>query len=170
MAKRPNNFPTGAMNNVEPSEIGKIVSIMDSLRKMKPVSKRNPEEIQERITEYLKVCSENEIRPTVEGMALSLGVTRAMLWKWEQDEGSEAGKIVSRAKELINAMITTLSCTGKINPMYGIWLQKNHFGYSDTKTIELKSANDNHQDSIEEQLDDAGLIWDDELQEFVPRG
>ena len=74
-------------------------------------------------------------------MELVLGVSRQAMWKWQQ-QGCEAGEIVSRAKTIINAMLTTATMTGKCNPVYSIWLQKNNFGYSDAQVLQLENITD----------------------------
>lgn len=108
------------------------------------------------------------MKPSVEGLALALGTSRQVLWNWEQDSNSKAGQIISRAKLLINALLTDFTLNGKINFAYSIWLQKNHFGYSDTKTVELVPKSDPSSIPLEQQIEDAGLVWDDETGEFVP--
>ena len=69
---------------------------------------------------------------------------------------------------MINALLTDFTLNGKINFAYSIWLQKNHFGYSDTKTVELVPKSDPVSIPLEQQVADAGLVWDDETGEFVP--
>ena len=51
---------------------------------------------------------------------------------------------------------------------YAIWLQKNHYQYTENKVLEIKTATEPQHLSIEEQIEQSGLIWDAELEEFVP--
>lgn len=105
--------------------------------------------------------------PSVEGLALALGTTRQNLWLWEQSD-VEMGEIIGRAKTLINAMLTDFAMNSKISPVFGIWLQKNHFGYSETKQIEIIPPQENHK-TLEQQITESNLIWDDETGEFIPK-
>ena len=73
-----------------------------------PCKKCDPEGIKERIGLMFKYCEENDRRPTVELLSVFVGVSRTTLWQWEQDEHSEAGRIVARAKAAINAIITEI--------------------------------------------------------------
>lgn len=101
-------------------------------------------------------------------MSLCLGVSRQSLWEWENDTGSKSGQLVARAKELINSLLTTWTMNGKINAVYTIWLQKNNSGYSDTKTLEIKPQTEPHHISLEQQIEESGLVWDEQLEEYVP--
>lgn len=168
MSNKNSNYPTNAQPNATPAEIGQLVGIMDDLRKLPPVKKREPEGVEERLNFYFQYCTENGIKPSVEAMALALGVSRQCIWEWEQDTGSKSGQLVARAKELINSLLTTWTMNGKINAVYTIWLQKNNSGYSDTKTLEIKPQTEPQRISLEQQIEESGLVWDEQLEEYVP--
>lgn len=161
------SFPNAVKPNVEPGEIGQVVRNFEALWNLPPVHKNEPEKARERITEYFEFCQQADRKPSVEGLALALGTSRQTLWIWEQS-GGEIGEIVGRAKTLINAMLTDFAMNSKISPVYGIWLQKNHFGYSETKQIEIVPHQENHK-TLEEQIVENNLVWDDETGEFVPK-
>lgn len=168
MSNKNSNYPTTAQPNATSAEIGELVGMMDGLRKLPPVKKREPEGVEERLSYYFKYCADNGIKPSVESMSLSLGISRQSIWEWEQDTGSKAGQLVARAKELINSLLTTWTINGKINAVYTIWLQKNNSGYSDTKTLEIKPQTEPHHISLEEQIEESGLVWDEVREEYIP--
>jgi hypothetical protein len=168
---RKNNAPTSSeYYTVTPLETGELIEIFDKFRRLEPVRKCEPDKVAQRLNEFFKVCSEYDIKPTVELMSLALGVSRKTLWQWQNDEFSESGQLISGAKELINALLTQLTMQGKCNPVYSIWLQKNNFHYADTQQVEVKAITSEEQAnklSIDEQVSNAGLIWDDSRQEFI---
>lgn len=168
MSNKNSNYPTNAQPSATPAEIGQLVGIMDNMRKLPPVSKREPEKVEERLNYYFQYCTDNGVKPSVEGMSLCLGVSRQSLWEWENDTGSKSGQLVARAKELINSLLTTWTMNGKINAVYTIWLQKNNSGYSDTKTLEIKPQTEPQRISLEQQIEESGLVWDEQLEEYVP--
>lgn len=168
MSNKNSNYPTTAQPKATPEEIGELVGVMDDLRRLPAVSKREPDGVEERLNYYFQYCTENGIKPSVEAMALALGVSRQSLWEWEQDTQSKAGQLVARAKELINSLLTTWTMNGKINAVYTIWLQKNNSGYSDTKTLEIKPCTEREHISLEQQIEESGLVWDEQLEEYVP--
>lgn len=138
---RANNSPTNWANELTTEDKSNMLTVFDSFRRLPPVRKNDIAEINKRLDDYFKICADNAIIPTVEAMELVLGVSRQAMWKWQQ-ENCEAGEIVSRAKTIINAMLTTATMAGKCNPVYSIWLQKNNFGYSDAQVLQLENITD----------------------------
>lgn len=168
MSNKVSNFPNAAKPKATPEEIGQLVGVLDELRRLPPVNKNEPEKVKERLDYYFKYCEQNGVRCSVEGMVLALGKSRQTLWEWEHDNESKAGELVRRAKELINTLLTQWSMDGKMPFPYTIWLQKNHFSYSDNKVLEIKPYMEKEPINLEQQLEDSGLIWDEELEEYVP--
>lgn len=169
MSNKNSNYPNAKQPQATPEEIGELVGVIDKLRQFPPVRKNEPEEIRKRLDYFFEYCTDYDVKPSVEGMALCLGVTRQCLWAWESDQNSEAGRLVWRAKAVINTLLTTWTLDGKISPVTTIWLQKNNFGYSDAKTLEIKPPQMGRPAiSLEEQLKESGLVWDVEREEYVP--
>lgn len=170
MSNKVSNYPNAAKPDATPEEIGALVEALDGLRKLPPVNKNDPEGVKTRLDYYFQYCAEYGVRCSVEGMVLALGRSRQTLWEWENDPKSKSGELIRRAKELVNTMLTAWTMTGKINPVFSIWLQKNHFGYSDTKTLEIRQAQPERatMSDLEEQLEAAGLVWNEKKGEFVP--
>ncbi len=168
MSNKVSNFPNAAKPKATPQEVGQLVGIMDELRQLPPVSKGEPDLVEERLNLYFKFCTDHGIKCSVEGMQLALGRSRQCLWEWEQDAQSKAGQLVARAKELINAMLVEWSADGKMPFPFAIWLQKQHYNYSDNHVLEVKPYTEPHTISIEEQIEQAGLRWDEALQEYIP--
>ena len=58
------------------------------------------EEIEERVEEYFDNCFSNGRLPTVEGLALSLGVSVRTMEAWERGEvQARRGPLIARAKQ-----------------------------------------------------------------------
>ncbi len=152
MSNKVSNFPNAAKPQATPEEIGQLVGIMDELRKLPPVSKREPDKVKERLDYYFQYCTNNGVKCSVEGMTLALGVSRQTLWEWENDIGSKSGELVRRAKELINTLLTQWSMDGKMPFPFTIWLQKQHYGYSDTKVLEIKPQTQNIPERTPEEI------------------
>ena len=128
MKGNPNsNYPAAKLSQV--SKIGEYVKRFDELMELPPCRKCDPESVRERIKMMFKYCEENDRWPTVELLSVFIGVSRTTLWQWEQDEHSEAGRIVAHAKAAVNAIITELGFSGASPYPYVIWNQKNNYGY-----------------------------------------
>lgn len=135
MSNNRSNFPNAVKPTTEPGEISSMVKGYETLWELPPVRKGEVELAKQRIAEYFQFCQSADRKPSVEGLALALGTSRQNLWLWEQ-AGDEMGEIVARAKALINAMLTDFAMNNKIPCVYGIWLQKNHFGYTEAIVLD----------------------------------
>jgi hypothetical protein len=148
---------------IEPSQL----QVLDDFRRLPPVSKRDPDAVRERLTYYFQACQNFEIFPSIESMALCLGVSRQSLLKWSNDSTSQTGQLIIRAKELVSAALSQGSLSGTIPFVYGIFQQKANFGYSDkTEVQELYTSAENDA-AIESKISENNLIWCEEIQDFI---
>ena len=104
------------------------------------------EQVEERIRLYFEYSMENDLKPTVEGLALALGVSRSTLWDWETGRSraqvsSSRSDMVKKAKDYIAFMMSDAVMSGKVNPVAWIFYAKNYFGMTDKQEIEVKAAN-----------------------------
>ena len=83
------------------------------------------------------------MKPTVSGMALALGVDRKTLYDWSRGNYRDVthSPIVKKAMNVLDALWEDYMMNGKINPVSGIFLGKNHFGYTDKQEIVVKPEN-----------------------------
>lgn len=103
-----------------------------------PVDFNDPDGVAQRIQEYFATCIKNGRRPQVAGLALAFGVDRRTLWKWRTGVTRANAPDASRqqlqqATAILNALIEDYMQEGKINPIAGIFLMKNHFDYKDQR-------------------------------------
>jgi hypothetical protein len=99
----------------------------------------DPEQVEERIQWYLCHCVDNDMKPTVKGFCNALGISRNTLWEWKTG-GFRAGThqaIILEAYDVLEALWEDYMMNGKINPVSGIFLGKNNFGYQDKQEYVL---------------------------------
>jgi hypothetical protein len=149
---------------IEPSQL----QILDEFRRLPPVSKRDPDGVRERLIYYFNACQQYEIFPSVESLALCLGVSRQVLLRWSADSTSQSGQLVSRAKEMIGASLTQGSLSGSIPFVYSIFLQKSNFQYreKDDEPQEVLTSTEDAA-AIEEKVEQSGMVWSESLQDYV---
>ena len=135
MANKNSNWPTANQPDIKPEKMAQQIQAIEKLRELPQINHADSQEVERRIKYFFNFCVENELRPTVELMALSVGVSRQSLWQWEQ-EGSARGKVISSAKQTLGALMEQWGVCGKINPTTMIFLLKNHHGYKDEISIE----------------------------------
>lgn len=147
--------------------------IQNSLRiaRLPKIDIRNNEQVTARIYEYFDICAESNMKPSVAGMALALGVDRRRLWEIRTGViGSdfEIQDTLKRAVQILDVQMNDYMQNGKINPVSGIFLMKNNFGYSNKQEITVTAQNplgEEEKDTkqLEEQyLDSVVVVPEDE--------
>lgn len=127
--------------------------------------------VDDRIKWYFTHCVEDDMKPTVSGLAGALGVSRQTLYDWatgrRRGEKSDRADSVKRAYQLLGQLWEDYMQNGKINPVSGIFLGKNHFGYTDKQEVTLRPGHAEEEAPTPEQLEAkyADVIVDDVLEE-----
>jgi hypothetical protein len=128
--------------NLEPGDNSRFLAISMQLMKMPKIDIRDEKQVEERLEEYFRIQYENDAKPTVAGMAMSLGVSRQTLWAIKTNSptggsGYEASlppsvaDLIKKAYFLMENLWEQYMLNGKVNPVTGIFLGKNNFGYQD---------------------------------------
>lgn len=164
MANSKSNWPAAQDPDVKPGEMSAMVALMNDIRELdRP---KTDEEVKKRVSAFFQWCIDNDVRPGVELMALSLGTTRQTLWNW-QKEGGKKGEIITQAKQMIAALTENWGQTGKINPAAFCFIMKNNFGYSDNVTVETIQKQETHR-TIEEIEKERGQRFIDTAPKELP--
>lgn len=112
------------------------------------------EELADRLGQYFTRCAENNIRPTVEEMALATGYAPRTVWNWEngirRGPGPQAGEIVKKAKGFIQVFDAKLVMEGALNPVTYIFRAKNYYGMKDQQDISVAPTSSEADRPIEE--------------------
>ena len=123
----------------EPGDNNKFLSHALAIRNMPEIDTSDPVQVQQRISDYFTLCAQNDVKPTVKGFLNSLRVAKSTLWEWRQGN-YRAGthqKIICDAYDVLEALWEDYMMNGKINPVSGIFLGKNNFGYQDKQEYVL---------------------------------
>ena len=149
MAKKPYNTPeptkvikkprrTDLANTVELPEgdNNKYTTFALAIMQLPKIDIRNPVELRSRVVEYFQLCADHDMKPGVAAVGLAIGLDRRRLW--EIRSGTVNVQIPQECKDIINEVYDSLEVlwegymtNGKINPVSGIFLGKNNFGYQD---------------------------------------
>ena len=121
-----------------------------ALNALPPVSLRDPDAVKERLNLCFKMYLDAGMKPTVAGMALSLGINRTTLSQINSGNYGNTGGLrnlpaettntVKRAYFLLETMWEDYMLNGQINPVSGIFLGKNNFGYRDQVDYQINSG------------------------------
>lgn len=99
-------------------------------------------QVEERITWYFNHCSELELKTSVAGLAVAIGVDRTTLYRWANEDrrnNQPHGNMIKRAVNMILYNTEIYAQDGKMNPAIAIFLLKNHGGYTDQQQITLEA-------------------------------
>lgn len=157
---RGGNSPVIGTNglNLEPGDNTKFLNINLELMNMPSIDMENAEEVQKRLSEYFELYGRYDVKPTVVGMAIALnGHSRQWLWAVTHDaplggRGNESTLppdvtyTIKKAYFLLESLWENYMNSGKVNPVAGIFLGKNNYGYQD-KTEYVLTPNTNQDDN-----------------------
>ena len=148
-----NNFLTDAALNVEPGDNTKYVLLGARLFNLPSIDLKDPAQVNERLNEFFTIHAEADMKPTVSGMGMALGLDRRRLYeiktgnyhtsKGLADLPTLTTDSIKRAYEYMEILWENYMQNGKINPVSGIFLGKNNFGYQD-KTEYVVTPNINN--------------------------
>ena len=134
----------------EPGDNAKYIGVSLQLFRLSPIDLHKPEQVQARLDEYFQIHIQADLKPTVAGMAMALGIDRRRLWEIKtnvadrnQDIPTLTRDSIKKAYDFLETLWENYMHNGKINPVSGIFLGKNNFGYQD-KTEYVVTPNVNN--------------------------
>lgn len=158
---------------LEKGDNAKIMSINIALFNMQDIDMTNAQAVTGRLGEYFALYEQADLKPTVAGMAIALnGMSRQTLTAIAHDRvtGStgyksalppEVTAIIKKAYKMMENMWETYMNSGKINPVSGIFLGKNNYGYQDKTEYVLTPNQQNDSDYDAEDIRQRYLIDSD---------
>lgn len=136
--KKPtNNFPT-VMPELPEGDNNKYTTFALAIMNMEKIDFRDPVQLKNRVVEYFQLCADQDMKPSVAAAALAIGLDRRRMWEIRSGNFCRVTGIPQECKDIINGVYDSLEVlwegymlNGKINPVSGIFLGKNNFGYQD---------------------------------------
>lgn len=144
-SKNGKNSPMIGMNgyNLKAGDNTNVMMINIALFNMPDIDMDNVEEVNKRLGEYFALYAKYDYKPTVAGMALALnGMSRQTLQAivaglptggsgYKSPLPFDVADCIKKAYKMMENMWETYMNSGKINPVSGIFLGKNNYGYQD---------------------------------------
>lgn len=127
--------------HTEPGDNTKYLQHSLTLANLPSIDLKNTEQLKMRVVEYFQICATDDMKPSVAGLALAVGTDRRRLWEWANTEKSDRTDIIKKAYQMLDVQMTDYMQNGKINPVSGIFLMKNHFGYTDKQEVVVTPNN-----------------------------
>lgn len=137
------------------------------IREIEKPSPMFPKTISKACEEYLNLCEEDGIKPSVAGLAFALGVSREVLLQWVRGEISvECADIVKYYFSILEIFDETALKDNKTNAVAGIFLGKNNYGYKDQVEHKIVSDKEMTNEEIERKYRQRHGIINQEVKEL----
>lgn len=140
--------PTFGNNGFDlaPGDNAKFLSFAMNLFNLPALDRKDPQQVSDRINLYFTRCCEADIKPSVAGLANSLGIPRQAIWDVRSGNdlrgfSPESADLVKKAHGILGELWEDYMQNGKVNPVAGIFLGKNHFGYKDQQEVVVTPNN-----------------------------
>lgn len=127
-----------------PGDNAKIIHHSLMLAKLPKVDMSDAAAVTDRTYEYFKICEDNDVKPSVAGLALAFDIEREYLWQLREGKrgkNTEVAHTLKKAMKLLDLQMVDYMQNGKINPVSGIFLMKNNFGYADKQEVVVTPNN-----------------------------
>lgn len=170
--KKKKGKPRGGNNWLKPENVApgleagdntKFLTVNMALMNMSEIDMTNPSEVQKRLSDYFALYAQYDMKPTVAGMAIALnGHNRQWLYAVTHDVAGggagykialppEVAVVIKKAYFLLENLWENYMQSGKVNPVAGIFLGKNNYGYQDKTEYVLTPNQQNDNDySVDE--------------------
>ncbi len=131
-----NNFPS-TNQNVEPGDNSRFLRHALTTMNLPPIDISDVNQVRERLQWYFGHCAEDDVKPTVSGFCNALKISRQTLFDWKRGKyrADTHQAVILEMYDLLEELWEHYMQNGKINPVSGIFLGKNNFGYQDKQDI-----------------------------------
>ena len=159
--KKPKGKPRGGNSpmigtnglNLEEGDNTKYLMLGAKLFNLPSINLKDPEQVNTRLNEFFAIHAEADMKPTVSGMGMALGLDRRRLWEIKSDVADRNQDLPALTRDYIKKAYVYMEIlwenymqNGKINPVSGIFLGKNNFGYQDKQEMVLTPNSRNDSD------------------------
>ena len=125
----------------EPGDNTKYLALGRELFNLPTIDLKEPEQVVDRLNEFFVIHERYDMKPTVAGMGMALGLDRRRLYEIKTGNYHTSKQLselptlttdsIKKAYEYMEILWENYMQNGKINPVSGIFLGKNNFGYQD---------------------------------------
>lgn len=145
MKPRGGNSPVIGDNGVmtNPGDNSKYAMLALEMNSWPPVDRSNIDALDERLYKYLAFCNDNDVKIGNMACYFALGIDKAIAFDWETGKyGSPAHvDFIKKVKRICALSREYLMQDGKINPITGIFWQKNHDAFADVQQFVVTPGN-----------------------------
>lgn len=125
--------------NVEPGDNSRYLVHAMTIMRQPLIDLNDAKQVEERRDWYFQHCFENDMKPTVAGLCNAFKISRQTLMTWKNGthHKNTHQAIILEAYAIMEELWENYMQNGKINPVSGIFLAKNNYGYTDRQEMVL---------------------------------
>ena len=141
---------TGKDLNLEPGDNARFIQNALNILNLPEYDPYDADQVAERINTYFSMMIEADMKPSVTGYASALGYDRRTIWAIVNDQQGNQYvpnlpprclDLIKKGYRIMGQLWEDYMQNGKINPVSGIFLGKNHYGYKDQQETVVVTPN-----------------------------
>ena len=117
------------------------------------IDKKDPVQLQQRAIEYFNYCIDNDSKPGNMGLYSAWGIDRREISSiLAREPSSPRSDVIKKSQQILSDIREKLMLDGKVNPITGIFWQKNYDGLKDQQDIVVGPRNQIESDQTPEDV------------------
>lgn len=148
------NLPTyqDAVKEIPQEYNARVVSFIREITPKEPLDRQNVAEMRRRFDRYLELCAEWGMKVGNLAAYTAIGISKDLAYDWLQHPASnpERAAFIKSVQTICAMYRESLMQDGKINPVTGIFWQKNYDGFQDQKETVVTARVEQNTKSAEE--------------------
>ena len=115
------------------------IRFMQAILPTEPLDPNDVAEMERRFTRYLELCAEWDMKIGNQAAYAAIGIDKGTAWDWEnRNQGNPArSDFIKKVRQFCSMYREGLMEDGKVNPVTGIFWQKNYDGMKDQQEVVL---------------------------------
>lgn len=121
----------------------KMVSFILAITPKEPLDYSDVDEMERRFYNYLEMCAAWDMKVGNQAAYTAIGITKEQAWEWENVTKGNPRRtdFIKKVRQICGLYREGLMQDGKINPVTGIFWQKNYDGMKDQSEVVLTPNN-----------------------------
>ena len=121
----------------------KVTAFMMEIMPKEPLDTQDVAEMERRFMNYVQKCSEWDMKVGNQAAYMAIGITKEQAWEWENvvKWNPARSDFVKKVRQFCGVFREGLMQDGKVNPVTGIFWQKNYDGMKDQTEMVLTPNN-----------------------------
>ena len=127
----------------EPGDNARYLRLAMASLNLPPIDISDPDQVQQRISDYFAFCIDNDRKPNMIGLANWLGVDRRTLTNWKNGtyRNETHLPVIKKALDVLEELWMDYMLNGKANPASLIFIGKNLWQYKDVSDVVVTPNN-----------------------------